>query len=147
LWPLLRGLSRRSDENTKQAVSIATETASTQLMATLKLEMAIMRREQTDKDKITAGVLHQLTGLHNALREFGDIRDEMQRLTSTVGGIDERVRKTQRDLNALHNWRRDLAGWHTKIEALWETWMAENGGTPPSAPKPPAVPNPAEGTL
>lgn len=121
----MRRLIKDSDDKTENVVAQSKAAITTDLAGALRKEMAILRQEQSEREKRDSGVTSQLAGISNRLREQGDVHGELQGMAFQMGEMDNRVKKTERDLNALHAWKREVEPWRDQADALLKLWKEE----------------------
>jgi len=138
LWPLVRKLIKDSDRKTERVVAAQGEAITVELANRLTREMAQLRRENAEAARQSATVTPRLVSIDATLRDVGDVRGELQGMAYQVGELANRTTRNERDISALHTWKREHLEQHKKGDELLKQWAVEfkrlqgSEDTPPS---------------
>lgn len=122
LWPIFRGIVKRSDEKTKEAVDAGVGVISQKAAEALKKQVDVIREELASGQRATQSVTPQLLSINNKLADLGDIREELHATAFTIGQQENRIGKLEKDVNVLHQWKRDTDEWRKVAQANLDRW-------------------------
>jgi len=108
----LRRAISESDNRTKTVVTAAhQETA-----AALAKQFEQFRREQSAKDKAQEPIAPQLYALRKQMVDMGDLSEQVHASAFEIGELRNRQEKAEKDLNALHAWKREMMPWRQQMD-------------------------------